>query len=163
AAAIALLIVGLFMWPYVRVQRLTGTGTRDVSAIQLFSFDTHAFATISQRSRLLAEAVKAMPRIEGEGFPGFTMLVFAGVAAGVAAGRAAIRARVPGRRSVWWQRGAAVAFTAAAVLTGVVLCEVLVYGRATRSMTRLLALNRDAGTRLVLETAIAVGGLLLVS
>src|SRR5262249_56617393 len=51
---------------------------------------------------------------------------------------------------------------AAAILTSVVLGDVLVYGRATRSMTRLLALDRDAGTRLIVATAVAVAGLLLV-
>ncbi|HJZ75300.1 MAG TPA: hypothetical protein VKE51_26380 [Vicinamibacterales bacterium] len=162
AGAIALLVVAMFTWPYVQVRRLTAAGTRDVSAIQLYSFDTHAFATITQRSRLLSESVKAMPRIEGAGFPGFTTLVFAAVAVGVAFVRGAIAAWVPGRGVARWRRGAAAILAAAAILTSVVLGDVLVYGRATRSMTRLLALDRDAGTRLIVATAVAVAGLLLV-
>jgi hypothetical protein len=161
AGAAALLVVGLFTWPYVRVRQLTAAGVRDVDTIQLYSFDTHAFATITQRSRLLASAVKALPRIEGEGFPGFTTLVLAAIGVGVAVARGAIVARDPARRTAWWRRGLTAGFAAAAILTLVVLGEVLIYGRATRSMTRLLALDRDAGARLIVDAAIAVAGLLL--
>jgi len=163
AAAVALLVVGLFTWPYLRVRALTGMAVRDVGAIQLYAFDTHAFATITQRSKLLASAVKARPRIEGEGFLGFTILVFAG--AGIAA--AIVRAAVPAWRSApaasWLRWAFAAAFAAAAAGFSVVLGQVLTYGRATRSMTRLLALERDAATRLIVALAAAMTALAIVS
>ena len=84
-----LLVVAGFLWPYVQVRRANDVGVRDPSDVQQFSADTHAFATISHKSRLWGSRIRAMPRNENQGFPGFAILAFAIGAVGTGLARAA--------------------------------------------------------------------------
>src|SRR5207244_8299994 len=69
--AAVLLVVAGFLWPYVQVRRANDVGVRGLNDVQQFSADTYAFATISHKSRLWGSRVRAMPRNENQGFPGF--------------------------------------------------------------------------------------------
>ena len=80
--------IGILLWPYAEVRRSGEVGVRGVTEIEYFSADTHAFATVSDRSRLWGSRIRAMPRAEGQGFPGFAILAFAAVAVGTAVSRA---------------------------------------------------------------------------
>jgi hypothetical protein len=100
AGAASLVVVGLFSWPYVRVRQIADVGVRPAVEIEHFSADTRAFATASNRSLLWGARVRAWPHDEGQGFPGFTILVFASIGIGGAVVRAARATRAPGSRLV---------------------------------------------------------------
>jgi len=159
----AVLVLGAFAWPYAVIRRLGDVGVRDIGAIQQYSFDTHAFATITPSSKLLGSVVNAMQRNEGQGFLGFTILVFAAIAFAVTIARGALRARAESARPAAWRRVAAVVVGLVILALIAVLSDVLVDGRATRSMRRLLPLERDAGTRIVALIAVAGAVLLGIS
>jgi hypothetical protein len=89
----AAVLTATFLWPYFRVRQIGDVGLRQIGEIEHFSADTHAFATVSQKSLLWGTRVRAMPHDEGQGFPGFTILGFAACAIGVATTRASARAR----------------------------------------------------------------------
>ena len=107
-AAIAVIVCTWpFIAPYLEVRRGGDVGVRSFEELIQFSADTHAYATTSSFSRLWGDRVAALPRGEGDGFPGFTILALAGIA-GVWAVRRGFRA------AGWsadrpWQRAAAVA------------------------------------------------------
>ena len=148
AGAIALAVVGLFLWPYLLVRRLGDVGVRDLSRIQSFSFDTHAFATISPNARLLGSIVDALPRNEGQGFPGFTIVLFAVIAVGAWIWSAVVEARSAGDRAPWWRRAASVPCGALLMLLLWTLGGILISGRTTRGLTKTLVLQQDPATRL---------------
>ena len=77
-----LVVVAVFLWPYVQVRRANDVGVRDLNDVQQFSADIYGFATISHNSRLWGSRIRAMPRNENQGFPGFAILTFAVVAVG---------------------------------------------------------------------------------
>ena len=145
----ALAVVGVFLWPYFRVRQLGDVGLRDLARIQSYSFDTRAFATVTQNSRLLGAFVNALPRNEGQGFPGFTILLFALIAVGVSIARAIVASRQADDRTAWWRRALAVPLGAALLLMLYAFGDVLVNGRTTHGLTKWLVLYHDAATRLV--------------
>ena len=100
AGAIALVVVGAFLWPYATVRRGGDVGVRARGEIEHFSADTHAFATISRRSWLWGSRIQALPRDQGRGFPGFTALALSCLAIGVAVARAAARGRAQAQTRV---------------------------------------------------------------
>jgi len=68
-----------FVSPYLELRRSGDVGVRSIEESTQFSADTLAFATAPESSRLLGTRVRAFPRGEGEGFPGFAVLAFAGI------------------------------------------------------------------------------------
>ena len=68
--------------------------------IRMFSADAHAFGTIAPNSRLLADRLSGYPNAEGEGFSGFTILLFAAV--GTVWGLGRILRGVPWRTLPEW-------------------------------------------------------------
>ena len=86
-------VMSILLWPYAEVRRTGGVGIRDITEIESFSADTHAFATVSDRSRVWGSRIRAMPHAEGQGFPGVAILAFATVAVGAAIARARSNAR----------------------------------------------------------------------
>jgi len=161
AGTASALLIGAFVWPYVLVRRFDGVGVRGSEAVQRFSLDTHAFATMTPSSKLLGTVLNSTQRLDTQGFPGFTILAFAALAVAFAVARAVRRAYDQGARpSSWRTLAAGIVAIVIAILLGV-LIEVLIDGRATRSMRRWLPLDRDAGTRLVV--AIAMAGAILLA
>ncbi|MBZ5556404.1 MAG: hypothetical protein LAO77_03910 [Acidobacteriia bacterium] len=159
-----LLIVALFLRPYFHVRGIGEVGVRDPGDIQQFSADTRGFATIAESSRLWGRIVRAMPRNENQGFPGFAILVFAAIATGAGLARTVAKARSSaGARMPRWRDSLAVALGAILVLLLVVLAEVLITGRTQPWITHALGLGRDPATRLLVPITITFATLLLVS
>lgn len=161
AGSVVLFIVALFLRPYFQVRAGGEVGVRDPGDIRQFSADTYGFATVSSSSRLLGTLVRAMPRNENQGFPGFTILAFAAVAIVAGFRRALVHAR---RGTGVGARGVPAAVLGAiVVLLLVVLADILIRGRTAAWVEDILALHRDAATRLLGVIAIAGGALLVVS
>src|SRR4051812_29647610 len=99
-----LLVIGVFLWPYVQVRRGRDVGIRDFNDVQQFSADLYAFATISVNTRLWGSRVIAMPRNENQGFPGFAILALAviAIAAGVARSKSTARQTAVGLPDRSW-------------------------------------------------------------
>lgn len=164
AGAAVLLVVGLFLRPYFQVRTLGEVGVRDPGDIQQFSADTYAYATISSSSRLWGSIVRAMPRNEGQGFPGFTILAFAAVAVGGGLTRAVRHARAfAGAGTARWRQILTVLLAAILLLLLLVLGDILITGGPTRWLARALGLGRDPATRVMGQIAIVFVGLLFAS
>lgn len=127
----ALLLVALFLWPYVRARRTGDVGVRGLNEIESFSADTHAFATVSANARVWGTSIRALPREQGDGFPGFTILAFAVVAVVVAVRRAAARSSETTRPLAGARRRLAVLLTSTLILVCCLLAEVMLTGRGT--------------------------------
>jgi len=157
----ALLLVGLFLWPYAQVRRFTDVGVREAAEVQQFSADTQAFATISHHSRLWGTRVRALPQNEGQGFPGFTILAFAALGVGAGAARAFTHARDAATRTAGWRR--ALAWTVGVLLLVYVglIVHLLATGQGLVSIAGVVVRFRYRPVRLAIQIA-AVGGTLLV-
>jgi hypothetical protein len=150
--AIAAAAIALLTWPFVRpyfqVRQQTNLGVRSPEEIRLFSADSHAFGTIAPNSRTLAERLSGYPHPEGEGFPGFTILAFAGVGIGWALARLV--------RSVRWRsipewQVLAIA-TSGVFLAGsvAVLVWYFVHGHLTLSIFGSHAVRQNASQPLII-------------
>ena len=159
---VSLVALGVFLWPYVRVRQMGEVGFRDLARVQSYAFDTHAFATITPNSRLLGSLVNAMVRNEGQGFPGFTILVFVVIALGAWIADAVLGARGVDDRTTWWRRALAVLCGVLLVLMLWTLGGVLVNGETTHRLMKLFALRRDPATRLAGYIVIVCSALLLL-
>lgn len=100
AAAVVVAVTWPFLSPYLELRRSGDVGVRSIEESTQFSADTHAFGTAPEASRLLGTRVRAFPKGEGEGFPGFTVLAFAvvGISWGV---RRGWRQAIAGSDSAW--------------------------------------------------------------
>jgi hypothetical protein len=161
AGAIALVVVGAFLWPYATVRRGGDVGVRARGEIEHFSADTHAFATISQRSWLWGSRIQALPRDQGRGFPGFTALALSCLAIGVAVARAAARGRAQAQTLSGWRRAAAIGLGGSLLLLLVAIVQALLTGRMVHTLgaIRIHALP----TRVLLDIAVVVPALAVVS
>jgi hypothetical protein len=93
AGAAVLIATAPFLRPYFEVREGTSSvGVRDAGEIALFSADVHSLGTAAPHLWLWGDSIAAFPKAEGEGFPGFTILLLA-VAAGLFGLRAAWRQR----------------------------------------------------------------------
>jgi hypothetical protein len=162
AGGSALLVTAFFLWPYVQVRQLGAAGVRGLGEIQQFSADTHAFATISQYSRLWGSRIRAMPGNEGQGFPGFAILAFAAAAIGAGLVRAVGHARGGGVQTAWWQRTFSVVLGAILIALLFLLGHTLVTGRLALSIAGILVRKRDT-IRLLAGIAILMSALLAAS
>jgi hypothetical protein len=129
AAAAATVLIGLFLWPYLQARGLPGIGVRDVNDVQQFSLDTHAFATISDRTRLWGGLIQSWPRNEGQGFPGFTVLLLAAAGLGASVTGAIRRARHA--QAPWWRAVFAWSLGTLLLVHVALLAHLLWTGRAT--------------------------------
>jgi hypothetical protein len=126
--AVAAIAVAAITWPfvapYLELRRTADVGVRTREEVEQFSADVYAFGTASHFSRLWGERIRAFPRGEGEGFPGFTILALA--IGGVIAGRVA---RSRGNRRT---RAEAFFFAGAAAAAGLLALGPIVHvaGRA---------------------------------
>jgi len=163
AGGMALIVIGLFLRPYFQVRAGGDVGVRDAGEIQQYSADTHAYATITSNARLWGSLVRARPRNEGQGFPGFAILAFAAVAIGAGLARAVAHGRAAGAVTPRWRNGVAIVLGAILVLLLLALADVLIAGRLPTGLAQPLGLSRDAATRVIGAIAAAFAALLLTS
>ncbi|MBZ5557792.1 MAG: hypothetical protein LAO77_11015 [Acidobacteriia bacterium] len=159
-----LVVVVAFLWPYFTVRRtLSDVGVRHPSEVLEFSADTHGFATVSDHSTLWGSRVRAMPRSENQGFPGFAVLAF--LVAAIMAGSAAAlqQARRGGVRAERRSQILPVILGTLLIVLVVLLVNVLVTGRVPQRAAFLFSLGRDAGTRTLAWIAGAAAALAAVS
>ncbi len=159
---VAMLAIGLFLWPYFQARQFTGVGVRDPIEIHEFSADTLAFATISPHARLWGSRMTALPRNEGRGFPGFAILAFAAAACGIGVIRAVTHARWAGVRSAWWRHAPAVVAGATLIALLFLLGHTLVTGQLEISIAGI-TLRKRSTMRVLAEIVIATSAWLLVS
>jgi hypothetical protein len=165
AGGAVLLVVALFLRPYFHVRGQGEVGIRDQTEIHQFSADTRAFATIAPTSRLWGSTIRARPRIEGQGFPGFVILTFALVAAGAGLARAVAYGRTAAARAgtARWRQMVAATIGAILALLLVALAGILINGRPAPWLSGLLGLDRDPATRLAWQIAGVFAMLIIVS
>jgi len=163
AGAGALLVVGLFLWPYLQVRRLGDVGVRSLAEVQQFSADTHAFATVSHNARLWGDRIRALPKNEGQGFPGFTILAFAGLAAAAAIARARGGARDTNAPAPGWRRAGAWTCGALLLAHAALLIHLLVTGQGTVAILGIVVRMRYRPARLALQIGALVAALLWLS
>ena len=161
AGAIALVVVGAFLWPYAKVRRGGDVGVRTRGEIEHFSADTHAFATISRRSWLWGARIQALPRDQGRGFPGLTALGLGGLAIAVALARAAARGRAQAQTLSGWRRAVAIGLGGSLLLLLATILQALVTGRIVHTLGAIRI--RTPPTRVLLDIAIVVPALAAVS
>lgn len=125
AGALTLAVVAAFLWPYAIVRKTDDIGIRQLREVRLFSADTYSYATAAGTSWLWGERIRAFPKIQGHGFPGFAGLAFALLA--VAAGLRAVRWDL---RLASWRRVAVPVLAAAVALQLGLVVRLLVYGPA---------------------------------
>jgi hypothetical protein len=162
AGGVALLVTAFFLWPYLQVRLLADTGVRDPAEIQELSADTHAFATISENSRLWGSRIRAWPRVQGLGFPGFAILLFAAAACGIGVVRAGAHARRAGLRQARWRHAPALLLGVTLIALLVVLGHTLVTGRLMMSIAGITVSKRST-MRLLAEIVAVVSASLIVS
>lgn len=146
-----------FLLPYLEVRTQGDVGVRDAGEIQMFSADTHALATAPTATRLWGERLTGLPRPEGEGFPGFTILLLAlvGIAAGARA--ALLAARRSGPPLPPWRQaliGAAAVLCLAYVIASL---SFLITGGLPLPMDGVWAIHRHAENTFL--GALALGAL----
>jgi hypothetical protein len=142
AAVAAVVCTWPFVAPYLEVRRGGDIGVRTFEEIEMFSADTHAFATASTASRLWGERINAFPKGEGEGFPGFTIAILAAIAAGwvIVRGRRAAAWRADSA----WQRNVAIAVLAILAADIVLLLTLFIRGTLPFAVPGLRFRHSDA-------------------
>jgi hypothetical protein len=164
AGGAVLLIVGVFLWPYFTVRRIAAdVGVRSPSEVLEFSADTHAFGTVSDHSTVWGSAIRAMPRVENQGFPGFAILAFAITAAAAGLARAVHRARQMPVPTPRWRQALAIVLGALMLILVYVLADILVTGSVPMRAARAFSLQPDAGTRTLAEIALVAVALAAAS
>jgi hypothetical protein len=128
AAAAVVVVTWPFVTPYLELRKGLDVGVRAQEEVVSFSADVYSFATASSRSRLWGDRMAALPKGEGEGFPGLTILAFALIGIGVGLRGAGGKARF--RSDHRWQRMAPAVFAVA--LTFAVLALVVLTIRGSR-------------------------------
>lgn len=161
AGGTTLLVVGVFLWPYIQVRQIGDVGVRDRGEIEHFSADTHAFATVSMKSRIWGSRIRALPHDEGQGFPGFAILTFAALGMGVGVARALRNARQPRTTTTVWRQRLAIGLGAILVVLSVVLGLVLVKGPGVYSIAGTLL--RYGSDFLLVQILCVAAALVIVS
>lgn len=163
AGVAAAIVTTPFLLPYAAL-RAQGYGARSLAEVSRFSADVYSYATAFPEQRIWGSLLQAMPKPEGELFPGLVPLLLAllGIFAGsrVRDPRSPIpnpgsRRRIGPRWLPWFLVAAAIGHAVAAVLT-------LLFRRINLDLG-LFALRMSNINQLLLRAAILVGLLLLVS
>jgi hypothetical protein len=160
AGLLATVVVVPFLLPYAAL-RTQGLGARSRAEVSRFSADVYSYATAFPEQRIWGSVLQAMPKPEGELFPGLVPVFLAligivGGSASVVVALSAERTRRVGPRWFVWLLGAAAAGHAvAAVLTAFLRRISVDFG--------LFVLRISDVDRLLARAAILLGLLLLLS
>ena len=150
-----------FVSPYLEVRKGGDVGVRSIEETMRFSADTHSFATASAFSRLWGDeglTLRAFPKGEGEGFPGFTILILASAAVAWGVRRSVRAADMHLDRR--WQR--LVAIVVLALLALDILALVVMFVRGSLPFLVEGRPYRDTDPWLVALVVLPVAGLVLV-
>jgi len=157
SATMVLLLTLPFLTPYMAVREGGQVGVRDAGEIALFSADTHAFVTAHSASRVWAERLPGLPRPEGEGFPGLTIVLLAGLGVGWGVRETLRRARQsPLRQIPAWHQVLVGAVTTLLIVHVVATLTFLALGGLPLPVDGLWALHRQADATLVRTLVLAV-------
>lgn len=155
-AGIAVAIVTTpFLLPYAALHA-QGLGARSLAEVSRFSADVYSYATAFPEQRIWGSLLQAMPKPEGELFPGLVPLLLAAI--GVFAGSRISDPQSPQigpRWFSWLLAAAAIGHAVAALVT-------LVFRRISVDLG-LFVLRMSNINQLLLRAAILAGLLLLVS
>jgi hypothetical protein len=150
-----------FLLPYAAL-RAQGLGVRSVAEVSRFSADVYSYATAFPEQRLWGAILQAMPKPEGELFPGLIPLLLAGIGIVVGSRFPASRTptpapgpRTPARWFTTLLAAAAVGHVAAAILT-------LLFRRINLDLW-LFTLRMSNLNQLLLRAGVLLGLLLLLS
>jgi hypothetical protein len=152
-AAVVALTVPFFL-PYLDLRRLMAS-TRSLAEVSRYSADVYSYLTSFAEHPLWGQTMQALPRPEGQLFPGLAALLLAAI--GLWSGRSKDR---PLRKSADWRRAAAVAFGALAV-AHVLLFIAVLFGRRFAFDLGVAVLRFSDATQLLLRAAVA-GAIVLV-
>lgn len=157
AGIVALLVIAPFLLPYMKVRDVAGMGVREAKEIATFSADTWALATASENLTFWGPRLQTFPRPEGDGFPGFTILLLGLAGIAVVAGKAAAHARAtsPGP-SPSWRRASGVVVLGLIVVAAAVWIAIFVNGPTIIRPFGLRIPLRDL-QQISLETAAVLG------
>jgi hypothetical protein len=159
AGVAAAIVTTPFLLPYAAL-RAQGFGARSLAEVSRFSADVYSYSTAFSEQRIWGSLLQAMPKPEGELFPGLVPLLLAllGIVGG---SRILDRSPIPDPRSPipvwcsWFLAAAAIGHAVAAMLT-------LLFRRINVDVG-LFALRMSNINQLLLRAAILLGLLLLVS
>jgi len=150
-----------FLRPYAQLREMADLGVRTPEEISQFSADTHAFATAASRTRWLHDWMPGYSKAEGEGFPGFTILVFSALGFLWGLGRLAKDVRWSALRD--WQAVALAIAGATALMSSAIVLWVFVNGHLTVSLAGRTVIYQRATFALQLALAAWTACLALVS
>lgn len=159
ASLLALLAIAPFILPYMRVREMNGMGVRSLNEVSAFSADTWGLFMSSENIALLGQSLVTRTKAEGNGFPGFTILLLgiAGIAVTIARARRHASSHTAPTRALWQRLAfAASAMTGAALL--VMWVWLLVFGGGT-----FHALGGRASTHDLATMALRTGGWLVLT
>jgi hypothetical protein len=147
-----------FVEPYFAVRELAAIGVRSMDDIVLFSADTHAF--VSSAAPMIGRGMTDFFKAEGDGFPGFTTLLFATI--GLIWSGARVVTATPWSTMRDWHFLAVVVSAATATLSAVVVIWLFVEGQLTMRLGRqIVVFTRVVPALPLLIVAGATCGLLL--
>jgi len=148
-----------FLLPYAAL-RAQGLGTRSMAESSRFSADVYSYATAFPDQRIWGGILQAMPKPEGELFPGLVPLALAGL--GIVAGSRSPDSESRRRRPPLKPRWFTVLLTTAAI--GYAFAAILTIGlRRVNVDLGLFSLRMSNINQLLLRAAVLFGLLLLVS
>ncbi|MGE0592037.1 MAG: hypothetical protein AB7G23_17885 [Vicinamibacterales bacterium] len=145
AAGSVVLLTGLSVVPYIELQRQLGM-SRGLAEVRLYSADVYAYVTASPALLFWGDVVGTYPKLEGQLFPGLTVLVLAVVAVLTATGSGRRPAPSPRRR--WAIR----------LVGGVALAHLV--GAVAVVLARRIAIDSPVPLRLADATSLLVRGAL---
>jgi hypothetical protein len=157
SAAMVLALTIPFLTPYMDVRVDGQVGVRDAGEIAQFSADTHALVTAHSASRVWGERLIGLPRPEGEGFPGLTIVLLAliGVAWGIR--ETAARARqAPERHLQPWHQVLVGAIGSLLVVHVIATLTFLTIGGLPLPVDGIWAVHRQADGTLMRTLILAV-------
>ncbi len=158
AGLAVILVAWPFTAPYLELRHL-GFRPRPIEEVTSFSADVYSYLTANPSSRLYGRHLRAMPKPEGELFPGVTPILFAVLALG--ASGMEIWRRTPGTPRRGWTTVACIIF--ALVLAHIVLLIAMLMTGGFVVRLGPFAVGVNNVSRVVRRIAVGLGGLALIS
>lgn len=157
SAAAVLLLTLPFLTPYMQVREGGQLGVRDPGEIAMFSADTHALVTPHAMSRVWAERLTGLPRPEGEGFPGLTIILLAVIGVGWGVRETLSRARLmPAADVAAWRQVLIGAIATLLIAHVVAALTFLTMGGLPLPVDGVWALHRQSDATMIRTLVLAV-------